>query len=208
MFIRRILSKDKSDEFSAPFLVVGLGNPGREYRETRHNIGFMVVDQVAAAHGMRLMRVQNRALISIGKIAGEKVILAKPQTFMNISGTAVGGLVNFYKIPLSNLIVIHDDLDLPFGMMRLRPSGGSAGQKGVRSIIDRLGSEDFSRLRIGIGRPASAKHGADYVLRGFYTSEKEELPFILKRAAEAVEVFLSEGIDQAMNRFNGPQEGR
>ncbi|HEX9019010.1 MAG TPA: aminoacyl-tRNA hydrolase, partial [Anaerolineaceae bacterium] len=131
------------EEQRLPYLVIGLGNPGREYRETRHNIGFMVIDKLCAELGVSLGRVQSKALVGIGKMEGQKIILAKPQTFMNLSGQAVGGLMRFYKVPISQLIIAHDDLDLPLGSIRLRPGGGSAGQKGMGSIIQQLGTQDF-----------------------------------------------------------------
>ncbi len=145
-------------------MIVGLGNPGREYRETRHNIGFMVVDTFAAKHEIKLSKVQNKAIVGIGKIGETKVILVKPQTYMNLSGQAVSALVRFYKIPLGNLVVAHDDVDLPFGVIRMRPGGGSAGQKGINSIIERVGSQDFPRLRMGVGRPPGQMDAAAYVL--------------------------------------------
>jgi PTH1 family peptidyl-tRNA hydrolase len=151
-------------EPQAAFMIVGLGNPGREYRETRHNIGFMVVDTFAAKHEIKLSKVQNKAIVGIGKIGETKVILVKPQTYMNLSGQAVSALVRFYKIPLGNLVVAHDDVDLPFGVIRMRPGGGSAGQKGINSIIERVGSQDFPRLRMGVGRPPGQMDAAAYVL--------------------------------------------
>ena len=142
-----------NQETTTPYLIVGLGNPGREYRETKHNIGFMVIDRLGETIGCKLIKVQSKAIIGIGKIGDQKVILAKPQTFMNLSGQAVIGLLHFYKIDSSKLIVAHDDVDLPFGQIRMRPGGGSAGQKGVGSIIEKLGSQEFARLRMGVGRP-------------------------------------------------------
>ena len=161
----------KSVEDTAPeqktIMVVGLGNPGREYRETKHNIGFMAVDHLAAKYEIKLTRVQNKAITGSGTVGKMRVILVKPQTFMNLSGQAVSSLVRFYKIPHENLIVAHDDVDLPFGTIRMRPGGGSAGQKGIASIISLLGTQDFARLRMGIGRPPGRMDAAAYVLQPF-----------------------------------------
>src|SRR3990172_1255161 len=190
---------------TAAYLLVGLGNPGREYRDSRHNAGFMVIDRLAADLGVKLTRVQNRALTGSGVLGGSKIVLAKPQTYMNLSGESVSGLLRFYKIPHENLIVIHDDIDLPFGVLRMRPGGGSAGQKGVQSIIERIGTQDFPRLRFGIVRPAGSKGGAGYVLQNFSAEEKKEMPFMVDAAVAAVHLFITEGLDAAMNRYNGSQ---
>jgi len=206
--IRRVFSRKSASEMdltTPPFLLVGLGNPGREYRETRHNVGFMVIDRLAQESGISLSRVQQKAIVGLGSLGEHKVLLAKPQTYMNLSGESVAGLVRFYKIPLDRLIVVHDDLDLPFGTLRIRPDGGSAGQKGMQSIISRLGTQQFPRLRFGIGRPPGSKQGASYVLHGFSPEEKKELDYLLSRAAEALKVFVIEGLETAMNRFNGNQ---
>lgn len=188
---------------AATFLVVGLGNPGREYRDSRHNVGFMLIDQLAEELAIKMSRVQQRAIIGAGMLEGAKLILAKPQTFMNLSGNSVASLVRFYKIPFDRVIVAHDDIDLPFGVLRLRPGGGSAGHKGIQSIIERLGTQQFARLRIGVGRPPGSKQGANYVLQEFSKDESEELAVILREAAQAVRVFVLRGIEQAMNQFNG-----
>jgi PTH1 family peptidyl-tRNA hydrolase len=194
--------KESSDSASSPFLIVGLGNPGRNYRLTRHNIGFMVVDRIAGQLKCPLTKVQGKALVSTSRIGEQKIILAKPQAFMNLSGIAVSSLVRFYKIDLEHLLVIHDDVDVPFGQIRLRPGGGSAGQKGVESIIERLATKAFPRLRMGIGQPPGRMDSADYVLLPFGKDEGEELDNFLDRAAEAVRSFVNEGLDTAMNRFN------
>lgn len=193
------------DLTTPPFLLVGLGNPGREYRETRHNVGFMVIDRFAQEAGISLSRVQQKAIVGLGNVGDHKVLLAKPQTFMNLSGESVAALVRFYKIPLDQLIVVHDDLDLPFGTLRIRPDGGSAGQKGMQSIISRLGTQQFPRMRFGIGRPPGSKQGASYVLHSFSPEEKKELDYLLSRAADALKTFVVEGLEAAMNRFNGNQ---
>ena len=187
-------------------MLVGLGNPGREYRQTRHNIGFMVIDELCKELNVRLSRMQAKALVGNGVLTGCKVILAKPQTFMNLSGKSVASLVKFYKIPFSQLLVILDDLDLPVGTLRMRPGGGSAGNKGLISIIQQLGTEDFPRMRLGIGRPPGQKQGADYVLQDFQSGEMGFVKEVLARASQAAQTFVINGIDQAMNQFNGPLE--
>lgn len=182
-----------------PYLVVGLGNPGREYRDTRHNIGFMVIDQLCKEMGVSMTRVQSRALVAVGKLEGQKVILAKPQTFMNLSGQAVGGLMRFYKTPLDQVMVAHDDLDLPLGTLRLRPGGGSAGQKGMELIIRHLSTQNFARLRMGIDRPPGQMEPAAYVLQHFTRAEQDVVGLVLDRAVAAVRTFVREGLDAAMN---------
>lgn len=185
------------------FLIVGLGNPGREYKDTRHNIGFLTIDALAKAIDIKLSKVQNKAIIGLGKINGKKVVLAKPQTYMNLSGQAVVGLLHFYKIPKENLIIIHDDIDLPFGTIRIRPKGGSAGQKGLGSTIDKLGSQDFARMRLGVGRPPGQMDAKDYVLQRFSKDEEEFLHAFLEKGCEAVKEFVQNGLDAAMTRYNG-----
>ncbi len=185
------------------FIIVGLGNPGRDYRENRHNVGFMLLDRLAVKFDTRFTRLQSRALIAAALYHDQKVILAKPQTFMNVSGQAVGGLVNFYKLSLNTLMIVHDDVDLPFGTIRIRPDGGSGGQKGMASIIERLGTDVFARLRIGIGRPPGQMNTPDYVLQDFSKTELELLSPVLNHAAEAVLTFITEGLDGAMTRYNG-----
>ncbi len=185
------------------FLLIGLGNPGREYRDNRHNTGFMLIDRIAVrlnAHGIKL---QSKAIVTSVLYEDKKLILAKPQTYMNLSGHSVQGLANFYKLPLDNLLVAHDDLDLPFGTIRMRPGGGPGGQKGVASAIEQLGTKDFVRLRIGISRPPGRMDPADYVLQDFSRDEMKNLSDILDHAADAVLVFVKDGLDTAMNKFNG-----
>lgn len=185
------------------YLIVGLGNPGRGHLYNRHNVGFMALDRLASRHGIDLKRVQNKAIVGSGRIAGRPVILAKPQTFMNLSGEAVGPLVNYYRVPIGNLLVIYDELDIPFGVIRLREKGGAGGHNGMRSIIHHFGN-DFARMRLGIGRPPGRMDAAAYVLQDF---GRDELPLVsemLSTAAEAVESFVCDGIDLTMSRFNGP----
>ena len=189
-----------------PFLIIGLGNPGREYRDTRHNAGFMVVDRLCEAFNIRLARLQSKALIGTGTWETKKIVLAKPQTFMNLSGQCVGSLMRFYKTPLEQVLVIHDDLDLPVGTLRIRPGGGSAGQRGLASIIQQLGTQEFPRLRIGIGRPPGQMDPAAYVLERFTSSDKILIPLLLDRAVDAMKDFLQFGLDHAMNTYNGTLE--
>lgn len=190
-----------------PYIIVGLGNPGREYRDTRHNIGFMLIDKLAEKLGARSMRVQSKAIITTAQYEGRKIILAKPQTYMNLSGQSVQGLVRFYKIPQENLMVAHDDLDLPFCVLRLRPGGGSAGQKGIASIIQQLGTPEFARMRLGIDRPPGRMEAAAYVLQAFTQKEAQEVAELLDKAADAALTWVTDGLDAAMNRFNGKGEG-
>ncbi len=188
------------------YLIAGLGNPGKEYAETRHNIGFMAVDEIASRLGIEFSRMQSKAMVTDGRYKGHKVILVKPRTFMNNSGQAVSALVRFYKIPLDNLLVVYDDVDLDFEVLRMRPNGTSSGQKGMQSIIQQLGTEEFPRLRVGIGRPAGKMPTPAYVLQKFGNQEQDILPFVLRKAADAALTFIDEGIITAMNNFNQKPE--
>jgi len=200
MIFQRIFGKKVEKE---TFLIVGLGNPGREYRLNRHNIGFRAIDCLAQVWGITLGNVRNKALIGQGLRGEVRVILAKPQTFMNLSGQSVAPLLRFYKIPLEKMLVIYDDLDLPLGTLRLRENGGSAGHKGMTSIIEQLGFNDFPRLRLGIGRPAGRMPVEDYVLQNFTEKEEDLLSTLLDRSVEAVDVFIKNGVNVAMTQFNG-----
>ena len=184
------------------FLIAGLGNPGKEYAETRHNIGFMVVDQLAKHLGVEFRRMQSKAMVTQGWYAEHRLILAKPRTFMNNSGQAVGALARFYKVPFENILIVYDDADLDFEVIRLRPDGSSSGQKGMESVIQLLGTEQIPRLRIGIGRPPGKMETPAYVLLPFSIEEKEILPFIIDKSVDAVLEFIQNGIDAAMNQFN------
>jgi PTH1 family peptidyl-tRNA hydrolase len=186
-----------------PFLIVGLGNPGRKFERNRHNVGFMLLNRLSIKLSENFGRVESKALVSKTTYQGERVILVKPQTFMNNSGVSVNSLVRFYQVPLENLLVVYDDVDLPLGILRLRPSGGSAGQKGMQSIIERLGMDEFPRLRIGTGRPPGRIEAADYVLQDFPAQENDILNETLDRAVESVLTFIQDGLDKAMNLFNG-----
>lgn len=185
------------------YLLIGLGNPGREYQTNRHNFGFMLIDRVAVRLGARGLKVQSKAIVTSANYEDRKLILAKPQTYMNLSGQSIQGLANFYKLPLENLLVAHDDLDIPFGTIRMRPGGGPGGQKGIASTIERLGTKDFARLRLGIGRPPGRMDPAAYVLQDFSRDEVKMLSELLDRAADAALEFVVNGLDKAMNKFNG-----
>jgi peptidyl-tRNA hydrolase, PTH1 family len=185
------------------YLIVGLGNPGREYRQTRHNVGFMLMDRLTARLNVRFTRMQSKALVASANFEERKIIFAKPQTFMNLSGQSVQGLLHFYKLPLENLLIAHDDLDLPLGTIRIRPDGRSAGQKGMTSTIDRLGTDEFPRLRLGIGHPPGQMQAPDYVLQDFSGAEMVVISETLNRAVEAGLTWVTEGLDKAMNKFNG-----
>jgi len=185
------------------YLLIGLGNPGREYQTNRHNFGFMVIDRLAVRLGARGLKVQSKAIVTSANYEDRKLILAKPQTYMNLSGQSIQGLANFYKLPLENLLVAHDDLDIPFGTIRMRPGGGPGGQKGIASTIERLGTKDFARLRLGIGRPPGRMDPAADVLQDFSRDEAKILSELLDRAADATLEFVINGLDKAMNKFNG-----
>lgn len=187
---------------SKPYLIVGLGNPGREYSASRHNVGFMVVDRLAEKLDTSFRKVKMNALMTAVRHKGERIILIKPQTFMNLSGQAVSSFIRFYKLSLENVLVVYDDVDLPFETLRLKPDGGDAGQRGVRSIIQQLGTKSFPRLRVGIDRPPGRMEVSDYVLQKFSAAEKGILPFILDTASEAVLHFIDQGLNQAMTIYN------
>ncbi|WP_420631492.1 aminoacyl-tRNA hydrolase [Candidatus Leptofilum sp.] len=184
------------------FLIVGLGNPGRKYRGNRHNIGFMAVDALAAAYNIQSSKVQNRAIVGNGRIQSKPVIIAKPQTYMNNSGDAVGPLVRYYKVPPENVLVVYDELDLPFGTIRLREKGGSGGHNGMKSIINHLG-QGFPRLRLGIGRPAGRMPVPAHVLQDFGKDDRPLLDDVLAEAVRAIETYLRDGVQLAMSRHNG-----
>jgi PTH1 family peptidyl-tRNA hydrolase len=184
------------------YLLVGLGNPGRQYENTRHNIGFMLMNRLAEKLGEGFSKLESKALIAKCTYQGQRLVLAKPQTFMNLSGRAVSSLLRYYKIPVTNLLVTYDEVDLPLGTLRMRPSGGSAGHKGMQSIVEQLGTEEIPRLRIGVGRPPGRMEAADYVLQNFSREEAEELTMLLDTAAEAVLTFVSGGLEKAMNQYN------
>ena len=185
------------------YLIIGLGNPGREYKDTRHNIGFMLIDHIAVRLNARGMKLQSKAIVISALYEERKIILAKPQTFMNLSGQSVQGLLHFYKIPFENLLVAHDDLDIPLGTIRIRPTGGPGGQRGMASTIEQLGTKDFPRLRLGIGRPPGRMDAKDYVLQDFSKDDMRLLPEILEHGVDAALTFVTHGLNKAMNQFNG-----
>jgi PTH1 family peptidyl-tRNA hydrolase len=188
------------------YAVVGLGNPGREFRRNRHNIGFLVADRLAADAALAFTRHRFQALTAEGRWDGRALVLAKPQTYMNLTGRSVGALVRFYRLPLDHLIVVLDDLDLPLGTLRLRGTGGTAGHKGLTSIVETLGTNDVPRLRVGISRPPGQMDPADYVLKDFTDFEWPTVEEALKRAVACIRAYITEGLDVAMNRFNpGPE---
>ena len=184
-------------------LIVGLGNPGLAYRHNRHNVGFMVADALADKLEIPLKRVKFKAQIGNGKLEDIPIIIAKPLTFMNKSGEAVAPLVRYFKVPLERLLVIHDDMDLPLGTLRMRPSGGSAGHNGMLSIFDKLGTNAIPRLRVGIGRPPGRMDPADYVLQDFPKGDEELLKMVIAQACEAALAFITTGLEKAMNTYNG-----
>lgn len=186
-------------------LIIGLGNPGREYSRNRHNVGFMMIDRFAERIGLKFERIKHNTLISDGRLEGDKIILAKPLSFMNLSGQAVKSLVSFYKINNENVLIVYDELDISQGVIRLRPGGGAGGHKGMRSVIDHLG-EGVNRLRIGIGRPPEFMDPADYVLQNFTELERVKIDDVLDHAVEAVLCFIKQGISEAMENFNGVVE--
>ncbi len=184
------------------FLVVGLGNPGPRYEATRHNAGFLVVDLLAERLGGRFKAHKARADVAEGRLAGLPVVLAKPKTYMNESGGPVVNVARFYKIPVERIAVVHDELDLPYGEVRLKRGGGEGGHNGLRSTTASLGSKEYARVRFGIGRPPGRQDPADYVLREFSTAERKDLAFHVDRAADAVEALLADGLEAAQNRFH------
>lgn len=199
MFFRR---RNKETDDNPPVLIIGLGNPGPEYKFNRHNVGFMVLDELGKELGAEFGRMQSNALVAQARRGEHRIMLAKPRTYMNRSGSAVGALVRFYKAPLAKLLIIYDDVDLPFETLRLRGEGGSAGHNGMKSIIENLGSQEFARLRAGVGRPKGRMRTPDHVLQDFSKSEQEALTFVLQRATEAALTFIDEGVVAAMNKFN------
>ena len=189
-------------------LTVGLGNPGRTYAHNRHNAGFRCLNYFARLHSIRFDHRQCQARVGIGEVRGEQLLLAKPRTFVNLSGNPVACLVHKHDIPLSDLLVIYDDLDLPPGKIRLRQSGGSGGHKGMNSIISALGSEDFPRIRVGIGRPQPEEQPisedaiVNYVLSNFSRQEEAIIKPVIATVSEAIDCFITEGIEAAMSKFN------
>jgi PTH1 family peptidyl-tRNA hydrolase len=183
-------------------LVVGLGNPGPRYAGNRHNAGFMVLDLLAQRLGGSFKAHKGRADVVEGRIARVPVVLAKPKSYMNESGGPIVSISRFFKVPVERITVVHDELDLPFGALRLKRGGGDGGHNGLRSASSALGSKDYARVRLGIGRPPGRQDPADYVLKDFSAVERKELGFVIDRAADAVETLLTQGLEAAQNQFN------
>ena len=184
------------------FLVVGLGNPGPTYAGNRHNAGFLVLDLLAERIGGRFKAHKGRADIVEGRLNGAPIVLMKPKAYMNESGGPVVALSRFYKVPVERIAVVHDELDLPFGTVRLKRGGGEGGHNGLRSTTSALGSKEYARVRFGIGRPPGRQDPADYVLRDFSAAERKDLAFEVDRAADAVEMLIADGLEAAQNQFH------
>jgi peptidyl-tRNA hydrolase, PTH1 family len=188
---------------TAPWLVVGLGNPGPDYAGTRHNVGFLVVEELAArTRGRFAKHKRAHAQVAEERVQGHRAVLAKPSSYMNESGGPVKGLLDFYKVPTDRLVVVHDELDIPFASLRLKLGGGDNGHNGLRSIRRSTGSGEFYRVRVGIGRPPGRQDPADFVLKPWASAERTELPLLVSDAADAVELLLHEGLERAQNRYH------
>jgi PTH1 family peptidyl-tRNA hydrolase len=188
------------------FLIVGLGNPGEEYSNTPHNLGFMVVDRLAESNAIRVSRKENMALVGLGAIKGKQVALAKPQTYMNLSGASVKGLLERYELIPDRLILVYDELDLPWGAMKIKPKGSAAGHKGPKNVIGSIGTNEFCRVRIGI-HPGHPVNGEEFVLRPFKKSQKLDVEEVVARGTAAVESIIAEGVEKSMTVFNRRAQG-
>lgn len=184
------------------WLIVGLGNPGQDYAASRHNAGFLAADVLAARMGDSFRRNRQRLLAASGKLAGHAAIVAKPMSYMNLSGGPVAAFAGYHKIPAEQIVVVHDEIDLPFGTIRLKRGGGDAGHNGVKSVASALRTKDFYRVRVGVGRPQGRRDAANHVLGDFTKAERKELPLLFERAADAVEALLDKGLDAAQNEFH------
>lgn len=184
------------------YIIVGLGNPGQKYEGTRHNVGFDTIELLAGKHGIAINKLKHKALSGEGSISGRRVLLVKPQTFMNLSGESVRDIVDWYKVPVGNIIIIYDDIDLPLGKLKVRPKGSSGTHNGMRSVIYQLQSDEFPRIRIGIDKPPEGWELANYVLSRFSSEDRKIVDETIEKAAGAVEELLRAGIDQAMNKYN------
>ncbi|MBW8768134.1 MAG: aminoacyl-tRNA hydrolase [Gemmatimonadetes bacterium] len=184
------------------WLVVGLGNPGPSYAGNRHNVGFHVVELLAERMGARFKAHKGRADVVEGRLAGQRVVLAKPKCYMNESGGPVASLRDFFKVPVERIVVVHDELDIPFASLRLKRGGGDNGHNGLRSVTKSLGTKDYLRVRFGIGRPPGRQDPADFVLKDFSATERKELGFLVDRAADAVEALVSGSLEVAQNSFH------
>jgi PTH1 family peptidyl-tRNA hydrolase len=189
------------------FLVVGLGNPGEEYANTPHNLGFLVIDRLAESHAIRVSRKENMSLVGLGSIGGKRVALAKPQTFMNLSGPSVRGLLERYELQPDRVLVVYDELDLPWGTLRIRPNGSAAGHNGMKSVIGSLGGNEIVRVRLGIHPGQPIGEGAKFVLAPFKRAQKQEVEETISRGAAAVESILAEGVEKSMAVFNRRAQG-
>jgi PTH1 family peptidyl-tRNA hydrolase len=190
----------------APWLVVGLGNPGKEYAGNRHNVGFLVADLLASRIGAKLARSKRaHAEVAEGRLGfgGPRLVLLKPLTYMNLSGAPVVSLAQFFKVPVENVIAVHDELDVPYGQVRAKRGGGEGGHNGLRSMSKSLGTKEYARVRFGIGRPPGRQDPADYVLSDFSAAERKELEFLVDRAADVVEAIVLEGVEWAQNKYHG-----
>lgn len=183
-------------------LIAGLGNPGKRYAHNRHNVGYHCLDMLADKHGLVFDKKQGKADLALGRFLGRRAILVKPQTFVNLSGEAVGAAARFYKVEPADVLVVYDELDLPQGTIRLRPRGSSGGHNGIKSVIEHLGTQSFARLRVGIGRPPGRMDPKDYVLQDFGEDERALMEQVYQRVVEAVEDFYQVGVKEAMNRHN------
>jgi PTH1 family peptidyl-tRNA hydrolase len=184
------------------WLIVGLGNPGQDYAASRHNAGFVVADVLAARMGDSFRRNRQRLLAASGKLAGHAVVVAKPMSYMNLSGGPVAAFAGYHKIPAEQIVVVHDEIDLPFGTIRLKLGGGDAGHNGIKSVASALRTKDFYRVRVGVGRPQGRRDAVNHVLGDFTKAERKELPLLFERAADAVEALLEKGLDAAQNEFH------
>ena len=185
------------------YVVVGLGNPGKQYENTRHNVGFNVIDILAKEYGISVSKIKHKALIGEGRVGSEKVLLVKPQTYMNLSGETLIDIYNYYKVDMENIIVIYDDIDLDVGKIRIRKKGSGGTHNGMRSIIKCLGANDFPRVRVGVSKPKPGQDLADFVLSRFRKEESDDVELGLEKAAKAVDVMIRDNIDLAMNKYNG-----
>jgi peptidyl-tRNA hydrolase, PTH1 family len=196
------MTRPKTSEVGDRALIVGLGNPGPRYAGNRHNVGFAVVELLAGRIGGRFKAHRGRCDVVEGRLAGRAVVLAKPKAYMNSSGGPIVAISRFFKIPTERLTIVHDELDLPFAALRLKRGGGDGGHNGLRSATAALGSREYNRVRFGIGRPPGRQDPADFVLRDFSAAERKELPYLVDRAADAVETLLAEGLEAAQNAYN------
>jgi PTH1 family peptidyl-tRNA hydrolase len=200
--LKKKKNQQRRNRYARVRFIVGLGNPGLAYRDTRHNVGFMIIDRLAQKHGVSISGRKFRARCGKGRIGNDQVFLIKPQTVMNLSGLSVRDLLSFYQRSPNDMILIHDDLDLNFGTLRIKQRGGHGGHKGVESVIESLGETDFVRLKVGIGRPLNGLDARGYVLQPFNREQKGQLVEILVRAVNAIEMILLEGVERAMSVFN------